>query len=595
MIHNFQPYSGNRSFLVENDKDLNQFGNTNSIRRTQSNVALRPQNLNLDRFPSNVINPDNIDLNPNSVKLDHIQIEVPRDDKRGESNVLQNNNVAKVFDPVVSRGATEPSFAQRHPTLTKLFAGFVAVLAFPVILAVSLVVTPFLMGAALFSKTCGSGELAKDIGSTTLAKMLWGSVADDMTNGSSHSGLMALSVLPISAPLVYSGLGAAYVYKQICDKLFQSPLPTVSNANFPKSEPQKNQGGRAELETDHVKPEKLRDKPVSAFHDAKGEQIGYVDEEGHVYDRDGKPFNGVAPELDGNGMAAYGVIGNDENNKPIAKRLDIIPSPDKLWIKQGRTGDCDILTIMNGLLKQPAINRQFADNCLFKVDGSLVMKLPKTELIEKNLQSRWYQMAPKGYAISASDDAIFVQVSKEKLNQILQVKQMVDGDPSGENVFLGKRAMSNSLFVIVMEHLIGNMNMYPDPEDIPKQGGLNESFEANWSFKHGYRSTPQIEAAALLGCNVKHYGGCEQNQIIKWESEKKCLTDSQASSAPGIIICKGVEPHLGHFYALHDTVKNNEGEIVSVRMVNPWDTKSLETWSVDKFKAAQIFEVGQSL
>jgi hypothetical protein len=114
---------------------------------------------------------------------------------------VRDNAVVRSFAPIVRGAVAEPSFAERHPILSQIFSCFVAFVTLPVLIIANVVVTPFLMGAAFFSKTCGSGELARDIGKTWLAKTLWGDFADKVAGGTLGSGWMALiAFVPVLGP-----------------------------------------------------------------------------------------------------------------------------------------------------------------------------------------------------------------------------------------------------------------------------------------------------------------------------------------------------------------------------------------------------------
>lgn len=131
----------------------------------------------------------------------------------------------------VVKSATSQSFVQRHPTLARLFSGFVAVLAFPVLLAVNLVVTPFLMGAAFFSQACGSGKLAKDIGASAIAKALWGETADLMAEGKMESSHIAfLAFVPYVGPATVAISASVEVYSRMLKLCSNSE--SVGNFNF---------------------------------------------------------------------------------------------------------------------------------------------------------------------------------------------------------------------------------------------------------------------------------------------------------------------------------------------------------------------------
>ncbi|MGS0740738.1 hypothetical protein ACVBEF_02710 [Glaciimonas sp. GG7] len=145
-----------------------------SIRRSQSDPStLRAQNDFED-------NGSGVGAHDNPGPSDHIQIEVSQVSVR----VLQSSHIPSAFVPIINRASATPSFAQRHPFLATLISNLATVIAFPILLPVNTVVTPLLMGAAFISKTCGSGELAEDIGTSTIAKALWGDrLADTVATG----------------------------------------------------------------------------------------------------------------------------------------------------------------------------------------------------------------------------------------------------------------------------------------------------------------------------------------------------------------------------------------------------------------------------
>jgi hypothetical protein len=129
----------------------------------------------------------------------------------GKRQKLENSNNPSIkFAQVVKKAASQ-SFTQRHPVIARLLSGFVGVVAF----AANNVVAPFLIGAAIVSKACGSGELAKRIGALPFMKYLAGYLADEMEKDNMSSGEMAVMAIPFFGP-VHMGVNAA---KKAFDKM----------------------------------------------------------------------------------------------------------------------------------------------------------------------------------------------------------------------------------------------------------------------------------------------------------------------------------------------------------------------------------------
>lgn len=191
---------GSNHSFHSNDDTVNL---NNSISRSQGGFfGLQRQNSLNSNNASVVIPNQSVIGNINQPNGPNIPIEVvQRTSNNGLTNnpLQSSNNVARMFAPIIS-GAVEPSFLQRFPALAKLLGVFAAVLSFPVILAINSVVTPFLMGAVLFSKVFGSGELAEYIGASTIAKELWGRLASQIAGDQltcSDWTWLVLSVVPV--------------------------------------------------------------------------------------------------------------------------------------------------------------------------------------------------------------------------------------------------------------------------------------------------------------------------------------------------------------------------------------------------------------
>lgn len=204
-----------------------------SITSSRNPSSLFPQRgLPSDHFNGvGVVNPNQNDANPvNQIGQRDISIEVvpPVDVANPPNPALRNSEqiaynrlfhsavMAQAVRPSIVGAGTGPTFAQRNPFLAKLFSGIVAVLAFPVLFVGTALATPFLIGAAFFSQACGTGKLAKDIGASAIAKVLWGDMfAKQMEEGRTDSFGLAifgiLSVFGLTAP-GFAALGAERVY-----------------------------------------------------------------------------------------------------------------------------------------------------------------------------------------------------------------------------------------------------------------------------------------------------------------------------------------------------------------------------------------------
>ena len=175
------------------NSDSNKSKNSNFIR---SNSAPRLQG----QEGSNSVNSHAVIHNPAIISSQNqgpqpaIPIEVVRDTS---NNLLQNNtHAARVLKALVQ----EQLF--RLPEEVVMVAAATAlVVTSHLLFAANILISPTLMGAATISKARGTGELAKEIGASPLARVLWGRIADEVAQGQLRLTTMrSLAFAPLIGP-----------------------------------------------------------------------------------------------------------------------------------------------------------------------------------------------------------------------------------------------------------------------------------------------------------------------------------------------------------------------------------------------------------
>jgi len=197
------------------------------IRRNPSANEIVPQRNIVDirdvveeRYVGCGIEQNSVDL------LNQICIEIPvmSENAQGRRNALLNSSAAvRGFEPIIHGSLVESSFRLRHPDLANLFGAAAAGVSFPVLLAANVAINPFLMGAALFSKVCGSGGLAEDIGESEAAKILWGALAGEVSRNRLGAWEMAvMAFFPILGQYIPALSGMENVFEKAVELLGDS-------------------------------------------------------------------------------------------------------------------------------------------------------------------------------------------------------------------------------------------------------------------------------------------------------------------------------------------------------------------------------------
>jgi hypothetical protein len=504
------------------------------------------------------------------IDVNQIAIEVPGQNHANSSVVVIGNQMAVAADPI-PRQATERSFAQRHPFLARLIAISVAVLAAPLIWVANVFPGLVLMFFAAFSD-----RFATWIGDSRLGRCLWGDIADGMARNNesklARGGWAALSIIGGG-----SGLGIAGTYDEVLAWLSSISLRAIpeDSAQSKKNAPLVGRNGIVKNLQENRDVLYQSGQVIGLMRSGHFENAAHQ-KENFLCDLDGQLFTGIAPSADGHEMCAY------DNGLP----LSVVPKSENIYLLQGMTGDCYALTIMYGLLKNETLNTTLSRNCKLNRDGSLTIDFPNTSALLKSI-SRGFalpQMEQKGYELSADSNKIRVDISRSKLEGILKFEQ-------GKNK--QGRAISNSLFVLAMEHFIGNLI-----KDDIEQVELNTSFEAH-SNKRIWNHEDLV--ANLFSCSRKEvirpstkYGDKLDEVLIKYKKTNRCLNDIGKSGNPGFIkfgmvfdITEGPDS-LHHAYALHHVNVENDDKVASVVLVNPHNTMKHETVTIEDLKNRQV-------
>jgi hypothetical protein len=483
-----------------------------------------------------------------------INIELGKSDNSISKILLKHNRVAEAARLFPAQGS-RPAFAQRHPWIARFFSVSAAILAAPFIITATIVTGPALMLLA----AC-SDRFSRWIGKSWYGRCLWGELADSMaTDEISRDKRLVLGALSFIG--ITSVLGIRRTYEEVFESLDTYSLPPrldrAAKAQGSRLSPRMYTLGEAE-----------QSGQIPFFRN--GERMGCVradvlsssDRPVHaLFDMDDDPYTGIGPDITGLTCCAY------YNGLP----LDIVPQAQDLLIRQGDAGNCYALTILYGLLQNGRLNAKLSEKCHFNRDGSLTIVLSNTRDVVKSLERGGLAeyMKNQGYAISKDSRHIEVTLSEKKLGEILAEQQ-------GKDQF--SRTCSNSLFVLVMEHFIGNLvRLKADTSELEPSLRLQ-------SIPHRDRIPDAGELVAnLFACSMEaaFWPGMPQTELsrlLKKYKSTDCLRDIDRRAKPGFIYLSleldnddGSAPER-HAFALQDVELDERGEVQGVVLINPHDT-----------------------
>lgn len=303
-----------------------------------------------------------------------------------------------------------------------------------------------------------------------------------------------------------------------------------------------------------------------------------------------------------------------QNYAPTAASL--VHRSDSFLIEQGKTGDCYALATMMGIMTNPATQKRVEGMAEVTQDNQLRLKLevrPDASNIRDT--DRWDPdgsleldmetlaticaddaelalMRDKGYDLSLKNDVLQVDISEDKLKQII-----------GET----RSAHTNSLIVNILEHFSGNLLLRLDKvaeetefTQLEKDGAADSGFALidHARVRHsGLRSDRESILAHKdragnydpLIANLLGYGGGAvslqpgsvnglSTQLKYFDRSERCLASGGAKGFVYVGMKYGQADahgaiHGHHALLLQQVEYNADKEPVGVYLQNPWGNR----------------------
>lgn len=254
---------------------------------------------------------------------------------------------------------------------------------------------------------------------------------------------------------------------------------------------------------------------------------------------------------------------------------------------QHRVKDCSILALMIGIFSSPGANVRIEKMCSINDHGDLVMKLDFSG-IDPFLQSKesLRYLKDKGITIDIAKGggSSTVTFSGKKMAYIIGAHHQTR---HGNKI---KGVTTNSLFIIAMEHLIGNFAALRQGDKPPKNGmslhafnqKINSSLLYEWvskllNYKNAYSKSGGVIYPRKMSHMLKY---CED-----FDAQKIGTAYHQDKGAVVVSIDQGKvdsygQMHGRHAFALNKVVRDPEtNQIVALELINPWDRK--ETYTLE--------------
>ncbi|MDM0030087.1 hypothetical protein [Variovorax saccharolyticus] len=275
--------------------------------------------------------------------------------------------------------------------------------------------------------------------------------------------------------------------------------------------------------------------------------------------QDGKKFSGVAPRNTDGGLCAYldGV------------ECRIVPDNGQaLYLKQGAMGNCYSLASLYGHMQSGRANEHIEKIMELKPDGSVTLSFsPSSAVHLKSMQDPEIvkYMGEQGYQVEVDGNNLKIDISREKLGKILS-------EPG---------TSTNSLFVRVMDRLVGNMAKTP---------GDARNAALSSTIAHEDRTVENLEdvVAGLLGkrshplfsykeknSSMPHLFGALQVNTKLSKALKICGIDLINKDNSAYLSMKY---KIGrHAFAVIGVNLDDKNNVKSVILSNPHDATLLET------------------
>ncbi|WP_250480002.1 MULTISPECIES: hypothetical protein [unclassified Caballeronia] len=258
-------------------------------------------------------------------------------------------------------------------------------------------------------------------------------------------------------------------------------------------------------------------------------------------------FTGIAPSEDGQALCAY----------KNGEKLDLLPErAEDFHFKQGRIGDCYLLSTLKAAIDQPLLDK-LKQSTHLRADGSLEIELHHPAAHKGLHEGILSYMKDHGYHVTQGLNILNVTVSREKLQEILDEKKSVS---------------SSSLYLHVMEHVVGNLLKQ---ENSKTRGILMNSIEV--AGAGGCIREDEI-VVSLLGkklepLNKPYLEMTPEDKIL--EIKKQRLLKNDASYTVAMYT-----KDAGHVWVLKDVICNTD-RVLALELINPHDTTKVETFKWD--------------